>query len=61
MSKTQPIARCGYFEYARITEKFEMIIPGDKATLFGLEGSVKQHKEFSETGRVHDEDESKAS
>ncbi|KAH6967912.1 hypothetical protein BKA56DRAFT_559846 [Ilyonectria sp. MPI-CAGE-AT-0026] len=61
MSKTQPIARCGYFEYARITEKFEMIIPGDKATLFGLEGSVKQHKEFSETGRVHDEDEFKPS
>lgn len=27
--KTQPIARCGYYEYAVVDETFEMIVPGD--------------------------------
>jgi flavin reductase (DIM6/NTAB) family NADH-FMN oxidoreductase RutF len=44
--KTQPIARCGYYEYAVVRETFEMIISGDPATLLGLEGSVKQHREY---------------
>ena len=26
--KTQPIARCGYYEYAVVRETFEMVIPG---------------------------------
>ncbi|KIX01861.1 uncharacterized protein Z518_09588 [Rhinocladiella mackenziei CBS 650.93] len=46
--KTQPIARCGYYEYTVVNETFDMIIPGDPATLFGLEGSVKQHREHRE-------------
>ena len=28
VSKTVPIARCGYFEYAAVRETFEMRIPG---------------------------------
>ncbi|KAF7553549.1 hypothetical protein G7Z17_g3569 [Cylindrodendrum hubeiense] len=61
MSKTQPIARCGYFEYARITENFEMIIPGNKATLLGLEGSVKEHKALNDSEKINDDDESRPS
>ena len=47
VKKTQPIARCGYSQYARITETFDMVIPssgdalGDMAMNSGLEGSVK--------------------
>jgi flavin reductase (DIM6/NTAB) family NADH-FMN oxidoreductase RutF len=40
--KTQPISRCGYYEYAVAKETFEMKIPGDqKAILAGLEGSTR--------------------
>lgn len=47
VKKTVPIARCGYFEYAKITEIFEMRIPGeDKAWLTGLEGSTKGNREM---------------
>jgi flavin reductase (DIM6/NTAB) family NADH-FMN oxidoreductase RutF len=43
--KTEPIARCGYYEYAVVRETFEMVIPGmDEGTLAGLEGSSKRHK-----------------
>lgn len=45
INKTQPIARCGYYDYIMAHDPFSMIIPGDPATLYGLEGSVKQHKE----------------
>jgi flavin reductase (DIM6/NTAB) family NADH-FMN oxidoreductase RutF len=41
IGKTEPIARCGYFQYARIKETFEMVIPGDGKVLLGLEGSVR--------------------
>jgi hypothetical protein len=45
--KTQPIARCGYHEYAVVKEMFEMIVPGDqKAVLAGLEGSTKFHRKM---------------
>lgn len=40
MQKTQPIARCGYYQYARITETFDMVIPGGGKVNYGLEGSV---------------------
>ncbi|QDS68861.1 hypothetical protein FKW77_007389 [Venturia effusa] len=41
--KTEPIARCGYYEYAVVRETFEMVIPGmDEAILAGLEGSTKR-------------------
>ncbi|GKT57604.1 flavin reductase-like FMN-binding protein [Colletotrichum tofieldiae] len=43
VSKTKPIARLGYFEYAVISESFEMVIPGDKRLLFGLEGDAKKN------------------
>ncbi|TLD35576.1 Vacuolar aminopeptidase 1 [Venturia nashicola] len=42
--KTEPIARCGYYEYTVVRETFEMVIPGmDEANLAGLEGSTKRH------------------
>jgi len=47
--KTNPIARCGYYEYAVVRETFEMIIPGmDEASLAGLEGSRKRHQKVKE-------------
>jgi flavin reductase (DIM6/NTAB) family NADH-FMN oxidoreductase RutF len=53
--KTQPIARCGYYEYAVVRETFEMRIPGeDKALLAGLEGSAMANREL-EDGAVQDE------
>jgi hypothetical protein len=48
LRKSQPIARCGYFEYAIVEETFEMVIPGDKWTLMGLEGSAKHNSERRE-------------
>ncbi|KAF2819901.1 hypothetical protein CC86DRAFT_361314 [Ophiobolus disseminans] len=44
--KTQPIARCGYYEYAVVRETFEMRMPGGMASLAGLEGSVKGNREL---------------
>lgn len=41
---TQPIARCGYYDYAVVRECFEMKMPGDQATLDGLEGSAKKNR-----------------
>jgi flavin reductase (DIM6/NTAB) family NADH-FMN oxidoreductase RutF len=53
MSKTEPIARCGYYEYTVVREVFEMRIPGnDKAILAGLEGSSKANRNINETGNV---------
>jgi flavin reductase (DIM6/NTAB) family NADH-FMN oxidoreductase RutF len=52
VKKTRPIARCGYYEYAVVTETFEMRIPGEgKAVLGGLEGSVKVNRELGEEGK----------
>jgi flavin reductase (DIM6/NTAB) family NADH-FMN oxidoreductase RutF len=49
VKKTEPIARCGYYEYAVIRETFEMRIPGEgKAVLGGLEGSVKVNRELGD-------------
>jgi flavin reductase (DIM6/NTAB) family NADH-FMN oxidoreductase RutF len=56
--KTQPIARCGYYEYAVVRDTFDMVIPGDPATLFGLEGSVKQHRQHREAAANMGVDES---
>ncbi|KAJ9316984.1 hypothetical protein DTO271D3_2723 [Paecilomyces variotii] len=41
----QPIARCGYFQYTRISETFEMVIPGSGKVLYGLEGSAARNAE----------------
>ncbi|KAJ5602217.1 hypothetical protein N7510_011751 [Penicillium lagena] len=47
--KTQPIARCGYYQYAVIRETFEMVIPGmSDDVLYGLEGSAKRNRESGE-------------
>jgi hypothetical protein len=56
VSKTMPIARCGYYEYAVVRETFEMRIPGEgKAVLGGLEGSVRVNRELEEEkGRGED-------
>jgi len=49
--KTEPIARCGYYEYAVVRETFEMVIPGmDEAILAGLEGSTKRHEALTTNG-----------
>jgi flavin reductase (DIM6/NTAB) family NADH-FMN oxidoreductase RutF len=54
--KTQPIARCGYYEYAVVRETFEMRIPGeDKAILAGLEGSAKKNERLDRVGDVDGE------
>jgi len=46
VTKTKPIARCGYYEYAVVDKTFEMVIPGmDEVILAGLEGSSKRVEE----------------
>lgn len=49
IGKVQPIARCGYYEYAVIRPEaiFEMIIPGDPKQLIGLEGNAKEAKDVT--------------
>lgn len=40
-----PIARCGYYEYAKITEVFEMTVPGlSEDIMAGLEGNSKKFR-----------------
>lgn len=52
VQKTQPIARCGYYQYARVTETFEMTIPGNsEATLNGLEGNPRKVQNFKVADR----------
>ncbi|KAL4902691.1 hypothetical protein BDW74DRAFT_180393 [Aspergillus multicolor] len=47
--RTEPIARCGYYQYAVIRETFEMVIPGlDESLLKGLEGSARGNRELEE-------------
>ncbi|KAL4932393.1 flavin reductase family protein [Aspergillus undulatus] len=44
--KTEPIARCGYYQYAVVRETFDMVIPGmSEDTLYGLEGSSRMNRE----------------
>ncbi|TIA07300.1 hypothetical protein D6C80_09858 [Aureobasidium pullulans] len=51
ISKTQPIARLGYYDYAVIKDTFEMRIPGtNKALLDGLEGSSRANRTLGEEG-----------
>ena len=51
--KTEPIARCGYYEYAVVRDTFEMVIPGDEATLAGLEGSSKRVGELDRRAKAN--------
>ncbi|KAJ5112030.1 hypothetical protein N7532_000075 [Penicillium argentinense] len=44
VAKTQPIARCGYYQYTVVRETFEMVIPGmSEDVLYGLEGSARKN------------------
>ncbi|KAH8773674.1 nitrilotriacetate monooxygenase component B-like protein [Diaporthe sp. PMI_573] len=53
--KTQPIARCGYYQYAVIRDTFDMIIPSSggysEDLLGGLEGSSKKNKAIGDRMR----------
>lgn len=53
--KTQPIARCGYYQYAVIRETFDMMIPSggewSEDILGGLEGSSKKNKAIGDRMR----------
>jgi flavin reductase (DIM6/NTAB) family NADH-FMN oxidoreductase RutF len=43
IKKTQPIARCGYYQYTVVKEVFEMTIPNMSAdVLYGLEGKKQE-------------------
>lgn len=45
VAKTQPIARCGYYQYAVVRETFDMIIPGANELIrSGMEGSAAKNK-----------------
>ena len=45
---TQPIARCGYYDYAVVRECFEMKMPGAEIMRSGLEGSMKKNREANQ-------------
>lgn len=53
--KTQPIARCGYYQYAVVRETFDMIIPSsgewNEDILGGLEGNPKKNKSIGDRMR----------
>lgn len=48
VARTEPIARCGYYDYAVVRECFEMMMPGDQTTRDGLEGSSKKNRAANE-------------
>jgi flavin reductase (DIM6/NTAB) family NADH-FMN oxidoreductase RutF len=42
ITKIQPLARLGYYDYAVVDSSFEMVVPGSNAELLrGLEGSSR--------------------
>lgn len=49
--KTNPIARCGYYQYTVVRELFDMIIPGDsfkgEELRSGMEGSIRLHRKMA--------------
>lgn len=57
ISKTEPIARLGYYDYAVIRDTFEMKIPGtNKALLDGLEGSSSANRRLEKYGKEEEEE-----
>lgn len=47
--KTQPIARCGYYQYTVIRDTFEMVIPGkSEDVLNGLEGNMAYNRKLGQ-------------
>lgn len=59
--KTQPIARCGYYQYAVVKETFDMIIPSSSQwgedLLGGLEGNSQKNKAVNERLRNKEDSE----
>jgi len=52
VAKTQPIARCGYYEYAVVRKVFEMRMPNtSEEGLAGLEESVRGSRAMGEKAR----------
>ncbi|KAJ5549688.1 hypothetical protein N7535_002375 [Penicillium sp. DV-2018c] len=52
IQKTQPIARCGYYQYTVVKETFDMIIPGmSDDVLYGLEGNARRNREVQSRER----------
>ncbi|GAA5999235.1 flavin reductase family protein [Rhodotorula paludigena] len=45
VAKTQPIARCGYFQYVKLTETFDMLVPGDERTPMALTTKLREKVE----------------
>ncbi|KFZ24126.1 hypothetical protein V502_01405 [Pseudogymnoascus sp. VKM F-4520 (FW-2644)] len=55
IKKTQPIARCGYYQYAVVRETFEMIIPNmSQDVLYGLEGNAAKNSIKNEFNKTND-------
>lgn len=49
VTKTLPIARCGYHQYTVIRETFEMIVPGGNELMrLGMEGNAKATQQPSQ-------------
>ncbi|KAJ5641333.1 hypothetical protein N7490_005333 [Penicillium lividum] len=49
IKKTQPIARCGYYQYTVVRDTFEMIIPNmSQDVLYGLEGNAAKNRSKNE-------------
>lgn len=49
VSKTLPIARCGYAQYTVVRETFEMLIPGGEGAMMdGLAGSSESNRKLHE-------------
>lgn len=68
VAKTQPIARCGYYDYTVVRECFEMKMPGAAIMSAGLEGNSKKNREANKAnahsnvteGKVATEEQSSA-
>ncbi|PYH86227.1 hypothetical protein BO82DRAFT_418622 [Aspergillus uvarum CBS 121591] len=53
IKKTQPIARCGYYQYTVVKDTFEMIIPNMSAdVLYGLEGNAARNRSKNEANKT---------
>lgn len=56
ITKTMPIARCGYHQYTVVKDTFEMTIPGNNhLTMLGLEGNAKKVASFDAAQRAEAE------
>ncbi|RAK98750.1 flavin reductase family protein [Aspergillus ibericus CBS 121593] len=50
--KTEPIARCGYYQYTVVRDTFEMVIPNmSQDVLYGLEGNAAKNRRKNEENK----------